>query len=315
MYIHNTIRKYTLALLNFFNELEIQYNDSNGSVINKKIPIIYRNKEKHSLMDKSIIQELNGNMNVLPRGTLSLTQLAKSSERNTSKYNKFAFKRDDLDMEYMYNPVAYDITYDLSILCRGMNEACQIIEEIAPKFNPNIAIDVWDADNLKEPSRIPIQLADISPEVVSLDEYSANLIRVTAIVIVYGWLFPPIRTYKKVKNFNMNLDMVNREQIMLGFDVIDHELYNARTEIKANRDCDFYINVIDLVKTDNKIKVIVDTNSKKKPNINFKSENCLISNIVDDTCTVIKTDSNEFTISCIVKLYDEIVTISKDFSF
>lgn len=313
-YIHNTIRKYTLALIDFFNDLEIQYHDSNDNIVNKKIPIIYRNKEKRSLMDQSIIQELSGNLNVLPRGTLSIAQMSKSSDRNTSKFNKFAFKRENQDMDYMYNPVAYDITYDLSIICRGMNEACQIIEEIAPKFNPNIAIDVWDADNLNEPSRIPINLSDINPEVISVDEFSQNLIRVTAILTLYGWLYPPIRTHKKVKKFDINLDMVNKEQIVMGFDVVDRELVNGKVEVKADRTTDLYLEAIDLVKTDNKIKVIYDTNSKKTPTIDFKSDTCQISSTIGDTCTVLKKDTEDFTISCIICLYDQLVTITKDFT-
>lgn len=313
-YIHNTIRKYTLALIDFFNDLEIQYHDSNDNIVNKKIPIIYRNKEKRSLMDQSIIQELSGNLNVLPRGTLSIAQMSKSSDRNTSKFNKFAFKRENQDMDYMYNPVAYDITYDLSIICRGMNEACQIIEEIAPKFNPNVAIDVWDADNLNEPSRIPINLSDINPEVISVDEFSQNLIRVTAILTLYGWLYPPIRTHKKVKNFDINLDMVNKEQIVMGFDVVDRELVNGKVEVKADRTTDLYLEAIDLVKTDNKIKVIYDTNSKKTPTIDFKSDTCQISSTIGDTCTVLKKDTEDFTISCIISLYDQLVTITKDFT-
>ena len=90
MFHHNTIRRYTLALLDFFNDVEIQYKDSNGALVTKKIPIQYRNKEKYEMMDKSFQQEISGNMEVLPRGTLNLTQMSRSSDRNTSKYNKFS---------------------------------------------------------------------------------------------------------------------------------------------------------------------------------------------------------------------------------
>ena len=66
MFHHNTIRRYTLALLDFFNDVEIQYKDSNGALVTKKIPIQYRNKEKYEMMDKSFQQEISGNMEVLP---------------------------------------------------------------------------------------------------------------------------------------------------------------------------------------------------------------------------------------------------------
>src|SRR5574344_153294 len=134
MFHHNTIRRYTLALLDFFNDVEIQYKDSNGALVTKKIPIQYRNKEKYEMMDKSFQQEISGNMEVLPRGTLNLTQMSRSSDRNTSKYNKFSkFKGDDI-IQTMYNPVPYDFMYDMSFICRGMNEVCQIMVRRPPRF-------------------------------------------------------------------------------------------------------------------------------------------------------------------------------------
>ena len=318
MFHHNTIRRYTLALLDFFNDVEIQYKDSNGALVTKKIPIQYRNKEKYEMMDKSFQQEISGNMEVLPRGTLNLTQMSRSSDRNTSKYNKFSkFKGDDI-IQTMYNPVPYDFMYDMSFICRGMNEACQIIEEIAPKFNPNIAIDVYDSELQDEPTRIPVQLSDINQEFLGLDELSTNVIRVSCILQVNGWLFQPIKEFSKVKEYKISLQTPSRETEILNFDVIDGKPQCPPT---ITRDPDLesklYIRPVELVKDGNEVIVIYETNSREKPKITFVSTECNISQNNKDRCTVSKKNinDNKFNICAVIELNNERVSILDEFEF
>ena len=94
MFYHNTIRKYTLALLDFFKNLEVQYKNENEEIITKNIPIHYKMKEKEFLLDKSQKQIFTGNTNIIPRGLLELTSLTPSTDRQTSKYNKINMLRD-----------------------------------------------------------------------------------------------------------------------------------------------------------------------------------------------------------------------------
>jgi len=318
MFHHNTIRRYTLALLDFFNDIEIQYKDSNGALVTKKIPIQYRNKEKYEMMDKSFQQEISGNMEVLPRGTLNLAQISRSSDRNTSKYNKFSkFKGADI-IQTMYNPVPYDFTYDMSFICRGMNEACQIIEEIAPKFNPNIAIDVYDSELQDEPTRIPVQLSDINQEFLGLDELSTNVIRVSCILQVNGWLFQPIKEFSKVKEYKISLQTPSRETEILNFDVIDGKPQCPPTITRTpDLESKLYIRPVELVKDGNEVIVIYETNSREKPKITFVSTECNISQNNSDRCTVSKKNMNDnkFNICAIIELNDERVSILDEFEF
>lgn len=318
MFHHNTIRRYTAALLDFFNDMEIQYKNSNGDMITKKIPIQYRNKEKYEMMDKSFMQEITGNMDILPRGTLNLAQMSRNTDRNTSKFNKFTkFKGVDI-IQTMFNPVPYDFTFDMSFICRGMNEACQIIEEVAPKFNPNIAIDIYDSELQDEPTRIPVQLMDINQEYLGLDETSMNVVRVSCILQVSGWLFQPIKEYSKVKEYKITLQTPCRETEILNFDVVDgHPQYPPVVTRSPDLDSKLYIRPIELVKDGDTITVIYDTNSKEKPNIVFVSDDCNISQLGKDSCTVSSKilNQNKFTICAVLTLNDERVSIQSEFEF
>ena len=162
---HGSVRKYTAALLDFFNNVEIQYKISDGNPVTKSVPIRYTSREKSRIFeDYAIDQMLGGNYNFLPRGNLALSGITKAEARTTNKNLKIGTYASDTSMEFMHNSVPYEFAFDVSFQCRGMNEATQIVEQIAPKFNPTVNLDVWDAQNLDEPSRIAVKLNDIQIE-------------------------------------------------------------------------------------------------------------------------------------------------------
>jgi hypothetical protein len=123
-------------------------------------------------------QLLAGNTNTLPRGAIALSTMIKAEQRTTNKNLKIGKVKGENTFEYMYNSVPFEFTFELAIMCRGMNEAAMIIEQIAPKFNPTVNIDVWDAENLNEPTRIPVKLLDIGIESNEYDELSSNIVTV-----------------------------------------------------------------------------------------------------------------------------------------
>lgn len=199
-----TIRKYTAALLSIFNEFEIQYQSSTGATISKKIPITYTSKEKSKVFDKVTTEQLlSGNYNVLPRCSLALVALVKSENRTTNKNLKINPYRTTDSIEYSFNSVPYELTYELTFQCRGMNEATQIIEQIAPKFNPVVSIDIWDVSNLSEPTRVPVRLLDIGLESQDYEEISSNIFTVTCSISIIGNLYPPIKSQERIKEFQM----------------------------------------------------------------------------------------------------------------
>lgn len=217
---HETIRKYTAALLNLFNDIEIQYTTSDNNTIIKKIPLKYSTREKTKELDEHTVKQLlSGNTNVLPRASMSLVTLIKSDQRQTNKNRKLNKYKTDLDIQYSFNSIPYEFTYELNIQCRGMNEATQIIEQIAPNFNPIVNIDVWDASNLDEPTRVPVKLLDIGIETEAYEELSANIVTLTFGLSLTGNLYQPIKSIPRIKEFQILLNEIdgetaNRKEIM-----------------------------------------------------------------------------------------------------
>lgn len=221
---HGTIRKYTAALLDFFNGLEVQYEDSNGNVISRNVPVKYSTREKiHVLDDYTAEQLVSGNTNVLPRAALAWSTMTKAEQRVTNKNVKIAKIKTEDTFEYMYNSVPYEFTFELTIMCRGMNEATQLIEQIAPKFNPTVNIDIWDAGNLDEPTRIPVKLLDIGIESEEYEDFSSNLVSVNMGLSLMGNLYPPVKQIERIKDFKMYINEQNgnffTKKSIMGWDV------------------------------------------------------------------------------------------------
>ena len=228
--LHHSIRKYTLAMLETFNglfvEIEKRTPEGDVSYVYKNIPIKYRSREKINLLDE--IEEkqlLSGNYNFLPRTSLTLSAIVKNNERQSNKFTKIATTNFG---EFLYNAVSYDFSYDMTIMCRGMNEASNVVEQITHKFNPTYTLLINEIPNQITPTSVPIQLLEVTMEDSEYDETSNNIVVVTISMILKGNFYEPVREMHKIKNFKMFMNMwhyddkneMNRAELY-DFDVVD----------------------------------------------------------------------------------------------
>lgn len=277
---HGTIRKYTAAVLDLFNDLEIQYVDSNGTTRSRNIPIKYSSLEKHRELDNfSSEQLLSGNTNVLPRAAISLSTLVKAEGRITNKNLKINTFSTENAFEYMYNSVPYEFTFELNFICRGMNEASQIIEQIAPKFNPTVNIDIWDASNLDEPTRVPVRMLDISFETEEYEELSSNIVSLSIGLSLMGNLYPPIRTVERVRDFKIYINQTQGQHFdkktIMGWDVADDGSLSNETVTQVTDRTTYAPTIVDIISTNvinvgqNNISVIYDDKDNKLTELTF----------------------------------------------
>lgn len=311
MFYHNTIRRYTLALLDFFNNMEVQYLDGD-QVVTKSVPIRYKTREKLLSIDKSTEQMLTGNTNVLPRAELELTGLSADTERQMSKYLKINRLRKGNDADYQWNCLSYTFSYKVSVLCRGLNEASQIIEQVAPKFNPNVAIDIRDAEEEQEPTRVAVQLGGVDFEVSDYDEKSNNICTVSFDLTLYGYLFQPIKSYSIIKEFKVNLNTPALNVLEM-----NHKVVNSIPEFDYSRD-NLYRNnylVVEDLKLEfdgvSKVTVKYRCNSREQPKITFVSETCTVTEAKGDSCTVEFMD--KFDICAILEMNGQRWTVCGEF--
>lgn len=230
-YHHGTIRNYTASLLNLFNSTEIQYNLSNGDTKTSRVPLSYSSREKSTLLDElSESQVVSGNTNMLPLGYLRFDGLDRNLDRNTNKNLKINSVKSDLEIEYMSNSVPCNFEFELSYICRGINEATQIIEQIVTLFNPNYHIDVYDVANLTKPSRIPIKLNNVGFQHEDYDSLSSNIVAVVFSITVVGNLYMPIQKTARFKELNITLNEIINENDALRVSMMEWDAGDQNTD-------------------------------------------------------------------------------------
>lgn len=330
MFHHGTIRKYTAAMLDLFNDLEIQYMDSNGNTRSRNIPVKYSSMEKYKELDNySSEQLLAGNTNVLPRAALALSTLTKAEQRVQNKNLKINTVKQENVFEYMYNSVPYEFTYELAIMCRGMNEAAMVIEQIAPKFNPTVNIDIWDADNLNEPTRVPVRLLDIGIETNEYDELSSNIVTVGIGLSVMGNLYPPVKSIDRIKELKMYMaeqvgDKYKRTGIF-NFNMNTDGKPNAGIFIHLSQPNSYPPSVIDIVGDNvslgaNSLSVIYEDEDNKNDELSFAWEvirgNATISPVNNGvSATLLISDYGDVEVQCTVTdVYNNYGSYSKIFN-
>lgn len=211
-YHHNTTRKYTSSLINLFNKVEVQYVTSDSKIESTKIPLNYSNRDKFAIFDSlSDTNIKSGNYNILPIGFLSLISIERDMERARNKNLKIGTHHKEDSTDYMYNSIPYNYNFELNYLCRGMNEATQIIEQIVPMFNPNYHIDIHDVINTQKPTRINIRMTDVQFETEDYEPLSSNLITVQFSLILSGFMYMPILTTSRVKEFDITLSTIRED--------------------------------------------------------------------------------------------------------
>lgn len=316
-YHHNTIRTYTGALLNLFNDLEVQYKNSAGEVTSRNIPIRFATKEKSKILDEYTTEQLtSGNYNVLPKANLAWSSMIKSDQRATNKNVKINTKANENNFEFLYNSVPYEFTYELNIMCRGMNEATMIIEQIACKFNPIINIDIYDATNLDEPTRVPVQLLDIGAEASEYEELSSNIINVSVGLSIKGNIYPPIKSIERIKEFKMFLNESKeddfspyKKKTVFNYDIIDSDVQNEKIFIPEIMDT--FPRIIEIVGSNvhvgiNNINCIWEDDDSTIREVSFEWF-VLTANasIIGDKDTAILTVTTSGEIEVLCKITDE----------
>ena len=224
MISHGTISLYTAALLSFLRKIKIEYLDENENLISKNIPIMYSSKEKaRSLEFFNQKDFISGNVNLLPRGTLSLVTIMKREDALLNRNIKINKVNNNGSFEYSYNSVPFSFIYEFNIFCRGMSELTSLIEIIMPRFNPNLALDVYDVANLDEPSRIPIKLMDVAfEEVDGFSETSQNIWNATFSMQIDGNLYQNIKTINPLTEYK---EAVNTQYT--SFEQLNNTIYSA----------------------------------------------------------------------------------------
>lgn len=206
---HKSIRKYTSALLSVFNDIEVPRYNEDGTV-NKylTVPIAFSTRERAIQMTDEDYKETNVNNKILPKMALSLNNMNKASNRDTSKYNRKIYYDDNNKPKKLeINSVSYDFSYTLHIIARTMTDLTVIIEQILPLFRPTYNIRIQELDYHEETTSLPLELGGVSFDFnmdTDIDE-DIRLVMADIELTLRGNLYLPIRDVKFIDTVIANI--------------------------------------------------------------------------------------------------------------
>jgi len=161
---HHTIRKYTTALLDVFNDLEVPRYNEDGTLIKAiNVPIFFSSRERAIQLTEQQYAENNGMQNILPKMALSLDSMNKANSRDTNKNKKINLRANDNNtVSFQLNSVSYDFSFTLHIMTRTMTDLTTIVEQILPQFRPTMNIRVREFDFSDTLETLPISMDGVS---------------------------------------------------------------------------------------------------------------------------------------------------------
>lgn len=208
-FYHGTIRKYVTLFGTLFNDVYINRPDpDHNQTKTVKVPIAYGPKEK-TLARLTADPQLNRMPAiVLPRMSFEIKSMRYAPERKLNTIHKRVNTvSDNPDMlRYQYNPVPYDIDFELSVMVKNADDGTRIIEQILPFFTPEWTTTVELIPDMNIVMDIPVVLTGITPT----DQYEGSFEERRVLTwdlsfTLKGYIFGPVRKSGVIKFANTNL--------------------------------------------------------------------------------------------------------------
>lgn len=208
-YYHALLRKYVVYFGSLFNDIAIERSDSNDTLIQTiTVPISYGPKQKFIArleQDPDAVREV---AITLPRLSFEIRNIEYDQTRKLNAQQKIVKGNpvNTSEYKYTYTPVPYNITFELSVYSKNVEDGLQVVEQILPFFAPEWTNQLILIPELDLRMDVPVALRGIRMD----DRYEGSMetpryIITTMTFVMKGYLFGPVRNSGLIKRVTTNL--------------------------------------------------------------------------------------------------------------
>ncbi len=213
-YYYGSIRKIIIAFGALFKSLEIIRRDINGNAVKTiKVPIDYGNKEHwYYRKTQNPMPGTNDQVEfVVPRMSFEMTGLTYDGIRHLPSIgrNVTAVVLDNTVIKTQFNPVPYNISFNLYIIAKTTEDSLMIVEQILPFFTPDFTLTIDDIPDLNLKKDIPFTLTGVDFQ----DDWDQEIgqrrtISYTLSFMAQAYIYPPTELQKIIRKtiVEFNLD-------------------------------------------------------------------------------------------------------------
>lgn len=211
----STLKKVIVAFATVFDEIEV-LDDFDRPYM---VPLVFSQKEK-------FVEAFSAgeNMNdtdfdlTFPRMGFELTGINFAPERHVNPLNRMNDEMENGTEIETYNRIPYDITFDLYIGARKLEDSLKILEQIIPFFTPELTVTIKDREEFKLETNIPIVLNSTS---VQIDYEGSFDTRRTILwnlnFTCKAYFYPNFQSSRRIKQTILNFGEKDFERIFSKF--------------------------------------------------------------------------------------------------
>ena len=208
-YYHQLTRKAVVLFGRLFDDISIiRKNDQTSKEVSRfLVPIIYSPKEKmvtRIFSDPDLTRQLQA---ILPRMSFEITGISYDASRKQNNLLKSAKPiAGGSTASSAYMGVPYDITFQLNVYARNIDDGTQIVEQILPFFNPDFTVSASMIPDLGFAKDIPVILDSVTNNI----EYEGNYdsVRYVYWTLTYTMklhFYGPVTTPKIIRTVYANI--------------------------------------------------------------------------------------------------------------
>ena len=189
-FYHAIIRKHVALFGTLFNDITITRPGPAGRTDTINVPLEYAPRDKtvaRYLADPEFARNYSV---LLPRMSFEMTGMTYDAAR---AQNRLVTARVPGTSQLQYTPAPYDLTFELNIYAKHVEDGTKIVEQILPYFRPDWKVSARLVDGSDEVTDIPIVLTSVS----HTDSYEGDFMQRRAVVwtlqfVVKAMFFGPV---------------------------------------------------------------------------------------------------------------------------
>ena len=203
-FYHESLRKIVVAFGTIFNNIVIVRQDGDGGTIQRlKVPLAYSPKEKFlTRLEQQPNLDQREMAISLPRMGFEISGLSYDSSRKLQRVGKFknVNTSDAGKQYYQYNPVPYNLSFNLYSFTATAEDGLCIVEQILPYFQPDYTVTINAIPSMGIKRDVPITLNSVDYQ----DTYDGSFTNRRAVNYTMNftaktYLYGPIYSSKVIK--------------------------------------------------------------------------------------------------------------------
>ena len=231
-FYHQLTKKAVILFGRLFDDINIiRSNDQTGKEVSRfLVPIVYAPKEKmitRIFSDPDLMRQVQA---ILPRMSFEITGINYDAARKQNSLLKTNKTSSSTAAASAYMGVPYDLTFELNVYARNIDDGTHIVEQIMPFFNPDFTVSAKMVPDLGFYKDIPVIMNSITNNIQYEGNYdSVRYVYWTLTFTMKMTYYGPVSSTKIIRNVLVN--MYDDTNLKPGY-ITKINLTNANGEFK-----------------------------------------------------------------------------------